>query len=187
MKKFLCTWFGEVCYSCSLTVLPGSVWVVLIYVLQRNFFTSVLQLDLLPICFCDNLGPSWMPIQIHKWSADNWGYLQIFEDMWMLQMVVIIHMSLHATFSKCSFWTLRSSDKSAGMATLSTDKPVVCRSFMNLDWHSTLSQIVAVVRWTLIKTAVRWKVVLDARELPYQGIAIDHTIHQNLVRHLPKN
>ena len=41
MKKFLCTWFGDVCYSCSLTVLPGSAWVVLIYVLQRNFFTSV--------------------------------------------------------------------------------------------------------------------------------------------------
>ena len=41
LKKFLCTWFGEVCYSCSLTVLPGSAWVVLIYVLQRNFFTSV--------------------------------------------------------------------------------------------------------------------------------------------------
>ena len=41
VKKFLCTWFGEVCYSCSLTVLPGSAWVVLIYVLQRNFFTSV--------------------------------------------------------------------------------------------------------------------------------------------------
>ena len=43
MKKFLCTWFGEVCYSSSLTVLPGSVWVVLIYVLQRNFFTSVVK------------------------------------------------------------------------------------------------------------------------------------------------
>ena len=41
MKKFLCTWFGEVCYSCSLTVLPGPAWVVLKYVLQRNFFTSV--------------------------------------------------------------------------------------------------------------------------------------------------
>ena len=41
MKKFLYTWFGEVCYSCSLTVLPGSAWVVLIFVLQRNFFTSV--------------------------------------------------------------------------------------------------------------------------------------------------
>ena len=40
-EKFLCTWFGEVCYSCSLTVLPGSAWVVLIYVLQINFFTSV--------------------------------------------------------------------------------------------------------------------------------------------------
>ena len=41
MKKFLCTWLGEVCYSCSLTVLPGPAWVVLIYVLQRIFFTSV--------------------------------------------------------------------------------------------------------------------------------------------------
>ena len=41
MKKFLFTCFGEVCYSCSLTVLPGSACVVLIYVLQRNFFTSV--------------------------------------------------------------------------------------------------------------------------------------------------
>ena len=41
MKKFLSTWFGEVCYGCSLTVLPGSAWVVLIDVLQRNFFTSV--------------------------------------------------------------------------------------------------------------------------------------------------
>ena len=38
MKKFLCTWFGEVCYSCSLTVLPGPAWVVLIYVLQGIFF-----------------------------------------------------------------------------------------------------------------------------------------------------
>ena len=37
MKQFLCTRLGEVCYSCSLTVLPGSAWVVLIYVLQRNF------------------------------------------------------------------------------------------------------------------------------------------------------
>ena len=41
MKKFLCTWFGEVCYSCSLTVLPGPAWVVLNYVLQRIFFTPV--------------------------------------------------------------------------------------------------------------------------------------------------
>ena len=41
MKKFLCTWLGEVCYSCSLTVLPGPAWVVLNHVLQRIFFTSV--------------------------------------------------------------------------------------------------------------------------------------------------
>ena len=41
MKKFVCTRFGEVCCSCSLTVLPGPAWVVLNYVLQRNFFTSV--------------------------------------------------------------------------------------------------------------------------------------------------
>ena len=41
MKKFLCTWLGEVCYSCSLTVLPGPAWVVLNYVLQRIFFTPV--------------------------------------------------------------------------------------------------------------------------------------------------
>ena len=41
MKKFLCTWLGEVCYSCSLTVLPGSAWVMVNYVQQRIFFTSV--------------------------------------------------------------------------------------------------------------------------------------------------
>ena len=41
MKKFLCTWLGEVCYSCSLTVLSGPAWVVLNYVWQRIFFTPV--------------------------------------------------------------------------------------------------------------------------------------------------
>ena len=41
MKKFLCTWLGEFCYSCSLTVLPGPAWVVHIYVFQRIFYTSV--------------------------------------------------------------------------------------------------------------------------------------------------
>ena len=46
MKKFLCTWLGEVCYSCSLTVLPGPAWVVLNHVLQRIFFTSVLMAKL---------------------------------------------------------------------------------------------------------------------------------------------
>ena len=40
-KIFLCTCFGEVCNSCSLAVLPGPAWVVLKYVLQRKFFTSV--------------------------------------------------------------------------------------------------------------------------------------------------
>ena len=37
MKKIPCTWLGEVCYSCSLTVLPDPVWVVLNYVWQRIF------------------------------------------------------------------------------------------------------------------------------------------------------
>ena len=36
MKKFLCTWFGEVCYSSSLTVLPGPAWVVLCF--AKKFF-----------------------------------------------------------------------------------------------------------------------------------------------------
>ena len=46
MKKFLCTWLGEVCYSCSLTVLPGPAWVVLNYELQRIF--SPLYIPVLP-------------------------------------------------------------------------------------------------------------------------------------------
>ena len=43
MKQFLCTWLGEVCYSCSLTVLPDPAWVVLNNDLQRIVFTSVLN------------------------------------------------------------------------------------------------------------------------------------------------
>ena len=35
MSKILCTWFGEICSCCSLTVLPGPAWVLLNYVLQR--------------------------------------------------------------------------------------------------------------------------------------------------------
>ena len=33
--------FGEVCYCCSLTVLPGPAWILLIYALHTNLCTSV--------------------------------------------------------------------------------------------------------------------------------------------------
>ena len=29
MRFVLCTWFGEFCYCCSLTALPGPAWVLL--------------------------------------------------------------------------------------------------------------------------------------------------------------
>ena len=41
MSKILCTWLREVCSCCSLTVLPGPAWVLLNYVLQRIFLSSV--------------------------------------------------------------------------------------------------------------------------------------------------
>ena len=41
MSKILCTWLREVCSCCSLTVLPGPAWVLLIYDLQRILLISV--------------------------------------------------------------------------------------------------------------------------------------------------
>ena len=41
LRKSSCTWFGEVCLCCSLTALPGPAWVLLKYVLQRLFLSSV--------------------------------------------------------------------------------------------------------------------------------------------------
>merc|ERR1739836_181368 len=41
LRKSSCTWFGEVCLCCSLTPLPGPAWVLLKYVLQRLFLSSV--------------------------------------------------------------------------------------------------------------------------------------------------
>ena len=41
MSKILCTWLREVCSCCSLTVLPGPVRVLLIYVSQRILLISV--------------------------------------------------------------------------------------------------------------------------------------------------
>ena len=35
MRKILCMWLGEVCYSCSLTTLTCPAWAVPNYVLQR--------------------------------------------------------------------------------------------------------------------------------------------------------
>ena len=43
MSKILCTWLREVCSCCSLTVLPGPAWVLLIYVLQRILLISVVS------------------------------------------------------------------------------------------------------------------------------------------------
>ena len=42
LRKSSCTWFGEVCLCCSLTALPGPAWVLLKYVLQRLFLSSVI-------------------------------------------------------------------------------------------------------------------------------------------------
>lgn len=42
LRKSPCTWFGELCLCCSLTALPGPAWVLLKYVLQRLFLSSVL-------------------------------------------------------------------------------------------------------------------------------------------------
>ena len=41
LRKSSCTWFGEVCLGCSITALPGPAWVLLKYVLQRLFLSSV--------------------------------------------------------------------------------------------------------------------------------------------------
>ena len=41
LRKSPCTWFGELCYSCSLNALPSLAWVLLKYVLQRLFLISV--------------------------------------------------------------------------------------------------------------------------------------------------
>ena len=43
MSKILCMWLREVCSCCSLTVLPGPDWVLLNYVLQRIFLSSVVR------------------------------------------------------------------------------------------------------------------------------------------------
>ena len=42
LRKSPCTWFGEVCFCCSLTALPGPAWVLLKCVLQRLFLSSVI-------------------------------------------------------------------------------------------------------------------------------------------------
>ena len=41
LSNILCSWLGEVCSCCSLTVLPGLAWVLLNYVLQRILLISV--------------------------------------------------------------------------------------------------------------------------------------------------
>ena len=41
VEKMACTWFGEVPSCCSLSLLLGPAWVLLKYVLQTIFSTSV--------------------------------------------------------------------------------------------------------------------------------------------------
>ena len=43
-RKILSMWFGEICSSCSLTVLPGPAWVLHKYVLERIILLSVLAI-----------------------------------------------------------------------------------------------------------------------------------------------
>ena len=39
--KMACTWFGEICSFCSLTVLPVPAWVLLNYVCLANHFEEL--------------------------------------------------------------------------------------------------------------------------------------------------
>ena len=47
-RKILCTWLREDCSCCSLTVLPCRAWVLLNYVLQRIFLSSVYKTTVCP-------------------------------------------------------------------------------------------------------------------------------------------
>ena len=39
-EKMACSWFGEILFCCSLTILLGPAWVLLKYVLQKKIFGS---------------------------------------------------------------------------------------------------------------------------------------------------
>ena len=96
MRKSPCMWFGDICSGCFLTALPGPAWVLLKYVLQRLFLSSVILGTLqtlidLAMClsqrigreFWDNKPPFDPSNQLGNVERDpGWGALS-----WMMSAI----------------------------------------------------------------------------------------------------